>query len=159
MVALVERVGAGPLAIHRTYICADGSGKVNIEPAKASLGSVGGGAVLLGKPRTGERLVVAEGIETTLSVMLACGLSGRAALSAIGLKNLVLPPSATSVLICSDNDANSVGQNAARMAAERFAREGRLVRIAIPPTPGADFNDILNLTSQAIIDKELSHIA
>lgn len=159
MVALVERVGVGPLAILRTYICADGSGKVNIEPGKASLGPVGGGAVLLGKPSAGERLAVAEGIETTLSVMQACGLSGRAALSANGLKNLVLPPAETNVLICSDNDASGVGQQAARAAAERFVQEGRRVSISIPPTVGTDFNDVLRQVPSAQAIEEARHVA
>jgi phage/plasmid primase-like uncharacterized protein len=159
MVALVERVGFGPLAIHRTYILEDGSGKADIEPAKASLGPVGGGAVRLGKFSPGERLVVAEGIETTLSVLQACGLCGRAALSANGLKNLVLSPTATNVLICSDNDANGVGQRAASEAAERFVREGRRVGISIPPMIGNDFNDVLRQATSAQADEEARHVA
>jgi hypothetical protein len=159
MVARVERVGVRPLAIHRTYINADGSGKVNIDPAKASLGPVGSSGVRLGEPRQGELFVVAEGIESALSVVQACGLSGMAALSANGLMNLVLPPTATIVLICSDNDANGVGQRAARAAAERFVHEGRRVSISIPPMIGTDFNDVLRQASSAQADEEARHVA
>lgn len=68
MVALVE--GAPRLAVHRTYLRSDGLGKADVEPAKAMLGTVAGGAVRLS---TGSgALVVCEGVETGLS--LASGL-------------------------------------------------------------------------------------
>lgn len=47
MIGLVEHVGHGPTAIHRTFISAEGSGKAAVEPDKASLGPVVGGAVRL----------------------------------------------------------------------------------------------------------------
>jgi phage/plasmid primase-like uncharacterized protein len=78
-------------------------------------------------------LVVAEGIETTASVMLATGLPAWAALSAIGLRNLVLPPEARKVLIAADNDASGTGEKAARDAAVRWLGESRRVRITMPP--------------------------
>ena len=40
LVALAE--GSNGFAIHRTYLCADGSGKAAVEPNKAMLGSVAG---------------------------------------------------------------------------------------------------------------------
>jgi putative DNA primase/helicase len=125
MIGLVEHIDHGPTAIHRTYISANGSGKAAVEPDKASLGPVAGGAVRLARVRAGQWLLVAEGLETTLSVMSACALPGWAALSAGGIKSLVLPPSANMVVICADNDANGVGQRAANAAAERFLAEGQ----------------------------------
>jgi phage/plasmid primase-like uncharacterized protein len=71
--------------------------------------------------RAGQWLLVAEGLETTFSVMHACALPRWAALSAGGIKTLVLPTSANMVVICADNDANGVGQRAANAAAERSA--------------------------------------
>jgi putative DNA primase/helicase len=47
------------------------------------------------------------------------------------------------VLICADNDVNRTGQRAAYDAADRFVREGRRVRVAIPLEPGTDANDVL----------------
>jgi putative DNA primase/helicase len=73
--------------------------------------------------------------------MHACALPGWSALSAGGIKSLMLPPSTNMVVICADNDANGVGQHAANAAAERFLAEGWRVRIALPPTSGLDFND------------------
>lgn len=45
LVALVE--GGDGIALHRTYLRADGSGKAEIDPAKMMLGAVAGGAVRL----------------------------------------------------------------------------------------------------------------
>ena len=68
MLAMVE--GCDTFAAHRTYLRADGTGKADLEPAKAMLGAVQGGAVRLsGEPGP---LVVCEGLETGLS--LASGL-------------------------------------------------------------------------------------
>ena len=158
MIGLVEHIDHGPTAIHRTFISADGSGKSAAEPDKASLGPVAGGAVRLAQVRAGQWLLIAEGLETTLSVMQACALPGWAALSAGGIKTLVLPPSANMVVICADNDANGVGQRAANAAAERFLVEGRRVRIALPPTSGRDFNDVLRGSASIRID-EKRHVA
>ena len=68
MLSVVE--GAAGFALHRTYLMQDGSGKAQVEPPKAMLGNVSGGAVRLAK--ASGPLVVAEGIETALS--LCCGL-------------------------------------------------------------------------------------
>jgi phage/plasmid primase-like uncharacterized protein len=158
MIGLVEHVDHGPTAIHRTFISADGSGKAAVEPDKASLGPVAGGAVRLAQVRAGQWLLVAEGLETTFSVMHACALPGWAALSAGGIKSLVLPPSANMVVICADNDANGVGQRAANAAAERFIAGGRRVRIALPPRSGLDFNDLLHGSASARMN-ENRHVA
>jgi hypothetical protein len=62
---------------------------------------------------------------------------------AISERALILPPEATHALICVDNDGNGVGQRAAHDVAERWLAEGRRVRVAIPPEPDTDFNDVL----------------
>jgi putative DNA primase/helicase len=145
MVALVEHAERGPVAIHATYLRPDGTGKADIfkREQKACFGPIAGGAVRLGTPRRDQWLGVAEGIETALSVIVACAIPVWAALSAAGIKNLVLPPDATHVVICADHDESGTGARAARDAAERWLAEGRRVRIAIPPSTGTDFNDVL----------------
>src|SRR5262249_42871510 len=126
MVALVEHVQRGPVAVHATYLRPDGNGKADIpkEQQRASFGPIRGGAVQLGRPR-GEWIAVAEGVETALSIMVASAIPAWAALSAGGLERLALPPEAGMVLICADNDANGVGARAARTAGHRFLAEGR----------------------------------
>jgi hypothetical protein len=143
MLGLVEHVEHGPIGIHRTYLKDDGSGKAEVDPNKMMLGPVGGGAVRFGMPVAGQELVVGEGIESTLSVAVACSLPAWAALSATGIKNLILPPEATDVVIAADNDASGAGQDAAHRAAKRFLSEGRSVKIALPPIPDTDFNTMI----------------
>lgn len=143
MVGLVEHAERGPVAVHCTYLRADGSGKANIEKPKAMFGPVAGGAVRFGLPHAGEWLAVCEGIETALSVAVACSMPTWAALSASGIKNLVLPAKVARVIICADHDANGTGEQSARYAAARWVAEGRRVRFAMPPEPDTDLNDVL----------------
>ena len=117
-----------------------------------------GGAVRFGVPLAGQWLAVAEGIETALSVAVACSMSAWAALSAGGIKNLRLPPEATHIVICADHDANGVGERAAHDAAERWLAEGRRVRVAKPPKSDSDFNDVLN-GPPAAKGNEVRHVA
>src|SRR5262245_55768091 len=138
MVALVEHVERGIVGVHRTYLTPDYRRR-----DRASLGPVGGGAVRLGQVRPDTWLCVAEGIETALAVTTACGIPAWAGLSAGGVRALVLPSEARMVLICADNDANGVGQRAAAEAAQRWLKEGRRVRIAMPPESDTDMADVL----------------
>ena len=143
MIALVEHVEHGPIGVSRTFLAIDGSQKATLDPVRLFRGPVGGGAVRLGTICPGDWLVIAEGIETTLSVMQATGLPGWAALSASGIARLILPPEARLVLIAADHDANGVGAAAAHDAARRWLGEGRRVKIVVPPEVGCDFNDVL----------------
>ncbi len=139
MVALVSRCPDGvPLAIHRTFLARDGSGKAPVDPPKMMLGPCRGGAVRLGDPV--DLLMVGEGIETCLAAMQATGNPAWAALSTSGLKALNLPEAVREVIVLADGD--DPGEAAARHCALRWQREGRRVRIARPPR-GQDFNDML----------------
>jgi putative DNA primase/helicase len=141
MVGLVT-LGADntPVAVHRTYLRPDGTAKAELNPNKMSFGPVRGAAVRL--DTCGKRLAVAEGIETGLSVQQASGAPSWAALSAGGIKSLVLPPLPTAAAVTIAADPDPVGLAAAYAAAERWHAEGRQVRIATPPV-GLDFNDLL----------------
>ena len=140
MVARVQ--GADGLAVHRTYLAPDG-GKAPVEPAKMMLGACAGGAVrLLGGHK---RLVVAEGIETALS--LASGLldgpmSLWAALSAPGMAALRLPRPVRDAELVVACDGDRAGREAAHALAQRAAVEGWRVSLA-DPGDELDFNDVL----------------
>ena len=68
----------------------NGEGKAKaIEPVKRFIGPVGGGAVRLA-PAV-DTVAVCEGIETGLSYMEATGTPTWAALSARGIRSLILP--------------------------------------------------------------------
>lgn len=139
MVALVTRGTDGePVAIHRTFLARDGSGKAPVEPQKMMLGPCSGGAVRLA-PAT-DFLMVGEGIETCLAAMQATGSPAWSALSTSGLHALGLPDDVRRVTILADGD--DAGEAAALDAGRRWKREGRVVRIARPP-PNKDFADML----------------
>ncbi|MGE0109594.1 MAG: toprim domain-containing protein [Bdellovibrionales bacterium] len=127
-------------ALHRTYLSPDGKTKAPVTPAKMTLGPVGGLSCHLAP--AGEELAASEGIETALSVMQATGIPTWAALSAGGIRNLILPPLplASSVIIAAD--ADPVGMKSAQDAALLWREQGRKVRVALPPE-GMDFNDVL----------------
>lgn len=146
MIALVADVAGKPVAVHRTYLRRDGSGKADVEPAKATLGPVWGGAIRL-DPIAPE-LVIGEGIETSASAGRLIGLPAWAAISAGNLaRGLVLPAGVQAVVIAADADAP--GERAARAAALRWSREGRHVRIARPDDANRDFNDVLREADHA----------
>jgi putative DNA primase/helicase len=164
MVAAVQiSPGREIIGIHRTYLSGDGHDKAFGSDSKLSLGPIGGGAVRLAAVKPDQWLIVAEGIETTLSAMQASGLPGWAALSTSGLRSLVLPPELRMIVIAADADANGAGEAAARIAAERWLSEGRKVRIATPPLiPGqkkADFNDLILRCGDAAEIKDIPHVA
>jgi hypothetical protein len=141
MIALVTRgIDGQAVAIHRTFLAPDGSGKAPVDPQKMMLGPCRGGAVRLAP--AAEHVLVGEGIETCLAAMQASGLPAWAGLSAGGTARLILPalPLAGTVTIAAD--ADPAGMRAAFAAAERWHAEGRRVRIARPPA-GSDFNDLL----------------
>jgi len=125
--------------IHRTYLLPDGSGKASAEPVKAMFGVCAGGAVRLTAPR--QKMVVAEGLENGIAVMMASGLPVWCAMSASNLANVLLPPIALDIIIAADPDPTGI--EAAQAAEERWTAEGRRVRAALPPV-GMDFNDLLN---------------
>jgi putative DNA primase/helicase len=140
MVAEVADVNGTMIALHRTFLRADGGGKANVELPRASLAPVWGGAVRLDP--VAEELVVGEGIETSASAGRLLNLPAWAAIAAGNLaRGLVLPPEVRRVIIAAD--ADKPGERAAREAALRWQREGRTVQIASPEKPGCDFNDIL----------------
>jgi hypothetical protein len=131
------------IAIHRTYLEPDGSGKAAVAPNKMTLGPYQGGAVHI--TPASETLAIAEGLETSLAVHLLGEIATWCALSASGLKALILPPLplARNVHIFADKDTNFVGQDAAEVAAKRWSLEGRKVKILTPKQWGTDFNDLL----------------
>jgi phage/plasmid primase-like uncharacterized protein len=143
-------------AVHRTWLhqAADGRWtKAPMQSAKMSLGQVAGGSIRLwrgasGKPLAdapeGETVVIGEGIETCLSVALLCPeLRVLAAVSLANLARIALPGTVRTVILAADNDGdNAAAAHALQMAVNRYAGEGRAVRIARSPI-GKDFNDAL----------------
>ena len=127
------------------------------------------GGVWFGKPDPEHEFLVAEGVESLLAAMAITGAEARsctslpsytavsdpsppqrffvegaaagcAALSAGGVRALVLPLEARRVRIVADHDR--FGLAAARDAYRRWRAEGREVRVSTPDAAGSDANDV-----------------
>jgi phage/plasmid primase-like uncharacterized protein len=120
-----------------------------------SLGRVAGGAIRLWhgashKPLheapEGETVVIGEGIETALSVAIAC--PELRVLCALSLGNVVeLPPAVRAVILLADNDVGNVAAaRGLQRAIDHYAHQGRHVRIA-RSTVGSDMNDLLRASA------------
>ena len=146
--AMIPRVDGLPrLAVHRTYLRPDGSGKAEVDPNKAMLGAAKGGAVRLADGQG--PLVVAEGIETALSLssgLLRGPATVWAALSAPGVAGLRLPERPHKLTIAHDGD--DAGRAAAHTLAERATALGWTVSL-LPAPQGRDWNDVLMLKGAA----------
>ncbi len=141
----VEHPRYGLVALHRTYLCRDGSGKAPVSSPKKLTppvfeGATAGASIRLYPHEADKPLALAEGIETALAVHQATGWPVWACVSAGGLERVVLPTEAREVVICADHDP--AGMDAARKLARRLLSEGRRVRLAVPPVAGADWLDI-----------------
>jgi len=145
MVAPITNVAGQPIAVHKTFLSLDGSGKADLSKPeqRETCGPFKGGAIRLARHRADLELIVAEGIESTLSAMQLFGLPGWAAICAPGIEALELPSEIRSVVIAADNDENGIGQRAALSARERWTAQEISVRILLPPNPGEDFNDLI----------------
>lgn len=147
--ALVARVDGLPrLAVHRTYLRPDGTGKADVDPPKAMLGAALGGAMRVADGHG--PLVVAEGIKTALSLssgLLRAPATVWAALSAAGIAGLRLPDGIPHKLTIAP-DGDTAGREAAHKLAERASALGWTVSL-LPAPEGRDWNDILMLKGAA----------
>ncbi len=124
--------------LQRVFLDRDGS-KAALEPQKASLGVIAGGAVRL--QDCSEELTIGEGIETAAAAGAILGLPAWAAVSAGNLaKSMMLPAEIRTVTIAADHD--EPGIRAAETAWRRWRSEGRECRIVKPLELDADFNDL-----------------
>lgn len=137
MVALVTSSNGGAAAIHRTWLDPGGR-KASIDPDRMSLGPCEGYAIHLAP--AAEHILVGEGIETCLSAMQETGVGAWSAISANGIRELILPSIVRRVTILADGDDQ--GEGAALFACLKWQRLGLDARILRAPW-GHDFNDVL----------------
>lgn len=144
--------GSSLIGAHLTWLTRGAKEKCAIATPRLLYGTTKGGYVQLSKTSeidSNKPLIIGEGIETTLSAMQLAKLPGIAALSAANMPAVNVPRCA-SVIIAADHD--EAGRKAAAHLAERLQYEGRQVRIALPPTEGADWNDVLLDSNDAAAD-------
>jgi hypothetical protein len=148
------------VGVHRTFLDPVWPKKLEVTNPKLSLGRYGGGCIPLTRgmtrirwnelwnSRVAESLIVAEGIETALSVALA--LPRRRVAAAVSLANMAaldLPPCITAITIAADNDTAEEAKRGLDRAIAAHQAKGRTVYVA-RAAAGKDFNDWLReLTS------------
>jgi putative DNA primase/helicase len=145
LIARVDHPHYGLVALHRTYLHNDGKRKAELEPSRKLTrpifeGATRGAAIRLFEAT--ERLAVSEGIETALAVYKATRWPVWSCVSAVGLEHVIIPEAVREVIICADHDR--AGKGAANSLARRLLREGKHVRVAVPPLEGMDWLDVLN---------------
>jgi putative DNA primase/helicase len=141
MIAAVTDNAGNVVALHRTYLARDGQ-KAEIEPVKATLALLLGGAIRTQPIEPGKPLVIGEGIESSASAGRLLGAPAWSVVSSANLRHsLILPPEAKRIIVAADPD--DPGERAAIAAALRWRPEGREVRIARPDSGKGDFNDLL----------------
>jgi putative DNA primase/helicase len=151
MIAAVARANASgafeTITCHETFLAFDGSDKADVDKPKlfpSGIDPAGAGVWFNAEAiRPDSEFVVAEGIESALSAMRLVGVeAGCAALSAWGIRKLILPDCARRVVVFADDDSLQQGIAAANEARRRWQAEGRAVRVLQAREGGWDANDV-----------------
>lgn len=141
MVAPLVSPDGRVLALHRTYLTADGC-KAPVPTVKKLTGAAGplaGSCIPLHDTQHGV-IGIAEGIETAQAAHLASGLPTVAAYCAGNLAAYTWPAGVKRIVVFAD--ADPAGATAAQSLKARAARAGLSVVVMTPSTPGADWCDV-----------------
>lgn len=140
MIAIVSAADGVPVNIHRTSLARLGPG----EKRKRAMmpGELPDGAAVRLSLLHGERLGIAEGIETALAASHRFGLPVWSAINATMLAKWIPPAGVKEVLIFGDCDPKFAGQAAAYQLAHKLAARHHLaVQVHIPQQFGLDWAD------------------
>lgn len=142
MPALIAAVSLdeGAIAIHRTFLAQDLSGKAAFAKPKRALGTLGAAAVRLFAPSKGQ-LGLAEGIESAMAAYALTGVPTWATLGNERFGLVAIPESITKLHLFVDHDEG--GNLAGQRGVAAYSAEGRIVRVRRPSTAGSDWNDEL----------------
>lgn len=143
MLASVKGPDGKGITLHRTFLRPDAR-KADMEHPRALMPAAveklpAGTAVRLAMH--GERLGIAEGIETALKAGDRFGIPTWAAINTTMLAKFIAPEGVKELMIFGDNDAKFGGQAAAFACAHRNACRGLDVRVEIPKLTGSDWAD------------------
>lgn len=141
MLALVEDSDGVAVTIHRTFLGPDGKADI-ANPRALMPGTIPEGSAVRLYAIHGERLGIAEGIETAIAAAKRFKVPTWAALNANLLSKWTPPAGVSEVLIFGDCDAKFGGQAAAYALAHRLsARMGIAATVHIPEVVGRDWAD------------------
>jgi hypothetical protein len=144
------------VAVHRTFLARDGSGKAPVDPARMIWPRFKGAAIRLNPGETNmtpreaakqgliDTLAICEGIEDGLSLALACPELRIWAAGTLGnIETITVPPCSAEVIVMADNDwGKPQAERALDRALKSLASQGVKVRVARSPI-GKDVNDAL----------------
>ena len=159
IVAKFESVGGELMGLHRTYLNADCTGKLQLtDPFTGHLldakkmmaryqGSNTGTAIQLCP--AAEYLAVCEGIENGAAIYQESGLPVWACGSAGGMAAMALPSTVKQLFVFADTDANEAGIKAARRLESRAIAQGIEVRIWQSGMVGMDILDVVTARKAA----------
>ena len=133
------RSSSGDLtAVELTYLATNGQVASGLRLPRKTVGQVPAGSAVRLRPAA-PRMLVAEGIVTTLSAMERFDLPGWALMSAGNLSRWHAPDHVSTVLIAGDR--GRAGETAAMRLAKRLERDGVEAILAFPPPPSGDWNE------------------
>ena len=141
MVAPIIAPDGRMVALHRTYLTADGR-KADVPAAKKltrAAGPLAGACIRMHTPMRGV-IGVAEGIETALAASQASGVPTVAAYCANALAAYRLPAGVRRLVIFADND--KAGREAAEVLQSRALRAGLQSSVLTPTDASADWLDV-----------------
>lgn len=145
LVALATDTEGRVLAVQQTYLT-DAGTKAPVPVVKRTNAAISGWAARAAVQFPGSRpIILAEGVETALSIWQATGRETWACLGISNIGNAPIPETAA-VVIARDGDASdSKANRQLEKAIRALTVRGHSVSVASPPK-GQDFNDVL--TSQ-----------
>lgn len=143
-------------AVQVLYLDKETAKKADVEVKKQTFGAIKGAMVTLQKGKFYSPTLIAEGVETGLSLREA--MPNHAIKITLGVSNYRhIEPTMVNqkVIFCLDNDGqNASTQKAVTHAIERLKEAGKKVFSNQPDTIKTDYNDVLkNQGAQAIKDK------
>ena len=141
------RTDADIMAIHRTFLLPNGSGKADFVKPKRALGSLCTGAVRLFAPKNGV-LGLAEGTESAMSATQLTGIPTWATLGNERFGIVTIPESVKQLYLFVEHDAG--GDLAEAKAREHFQMPGRSIIARRPGRRGDDWNNELFRANVAI---------
>ena len=141
MIALVEGPDGVAQSLHRTFLGPNGKADMS-NPRALMQGELCDGAAVRLYPLHGERLGIAEGIETAIAAAKRFRMPVWAAINANMLARWVPPAGVSEVVVFGDCDQKFGGQAAAYALAHKLAVKGLSVTVSIPEVIGMDWADM-----------------
>jgi hypothetical protein len=143
-----------PVAIHRTALAPDGSGKDAQTPGlgnpKKMLGQCDGAAIMLTPfADVTHGLGMCEGIETAISIALTGWRPLWVVGASWGIENFPPLDGLEVVTVFADHDRNGACQRAAAICRDRLFHHNIDVEAVMPRTAGLDWNDIIKKLKDA----------